>query len=60
MKEAHSTPQFIYSMVPASTGAPIDSLKPPETLQKQKQEKFTQECYIKTRSETYLDQLIIP
>ena len=47
-------------MVPASTGAPIDSLKPPETLQKQKQEKFTQECYIKTRSETYLDQLIIP
>ena len=35
--DAHSHPQFISSMVPLLPGSPINSLKPPEAVQMQKQ-----------------------
>ena len=59
MADAQLTQQFISSMKPSLTGVLRNSMKPPESVQIQKQEQYTQGCYIKTGSETSLDQLII-
>ena len=42
--DAQSTQHFISSMAPSLTGAPINSLKPLEAVQIQKQEQYTQGC----------------
>ena len=60
LTESQSPPQFTSSMVPSSNGAPINSLEPPEAVQIQKKDQYTKGCYIKTVSETSLDQLVIP
>ena len=52
--------QFISSMVPSYNGVPRNSLKPQESVQMQKQEQCTKECYIKIGPETSLYQLVTP
>ena len=42
LTESQSPPQFTSSVVTSLTGAPGNSLKPPEAVQMQKQEKCTE------------------
>ena len=42
--DSQSPPQFIYLLIPSSTGDPINILKNPESVQMQKQEQYTQVC----------------
>ena len=60
LTDTQEPPQLTSLMVTSSNGAPRNSPKPLKSVQMHKQEKFTQECWIKTGSETSLDQLVIP
>ena len=59
MIDVKSHTQFTSSMVPSYTGVSGKSMKPQEAVQTNKQTQCTQGCYIKTGSETSLDQLVI-